>query len=48
MAFDAGSDECELTGQEDPVVLYMVIENSTLQQAFKEDISKKHRKSQIH
>ncbi|XP_073695305.1 cilia- and flagella-associated protein 54 [Garra rufa] len=31
-----GSDGCELTGQEDPVVLYMVIENSPLQQAFKE------------
>ncbi|KTG47578.1 hypothetical protein cypCar_00019462 [Cyprinus carpio] len=31
-----GSDGCELTGQEDPVVLYMVIENSPLQHAFKE------------
>ncbi|KAG1953321.1 cilia- and flagella-associated protein [Pimephales promelas] len=27
---------CELTGQEDPVVLYTVIENSPLQHAFKE------------
>lgn len=41
MAFDAGSDECELTGQEDPVVLYTVIENSPLQHAFKEGITKK-------
>ncbi|KAK7149598.1 hypothetical protein R3I94_009044 [Phoxinus phoxinus] len=31
-----GSHGCELTGQEDPVVLYMVIENSPLQHAFKE------------
>ncbi|KAK2892722.1 hypothetical protein Q8A67_012710 [Cirrhinus molitorella] len=31
-----GSDGCELTGQEDPVVLYTVIENSPLQHAFKE------------
>ncbi|XP_048011696.1 cilia- and flagella-associated protein 54 isoform X3 [Megalobrama amblycephala] len=30
------SHGCELTGQEDPVVLYMVIENSPLQHAFKE------------
>ncbi|XP_058629752.1 cilia- and flagella-associated protein 54-like isoform X3 [Onychostoma macrolepis] len=30
------SDGCELTGQEDPVVLYMEIENSPLQHAFKE------------
>lgn len=41
MAFDAESDECELTGQEDPVVLYMVIENNPLQHAFKEGIKKK-------
>lgn len=41
MAFVAGSDGCELTGQEDPVVLYMVIENSPLQHAFKEGITTK-------
>lgn len=50
MAFDAESDECELTGQEDPVVLYMVIENSPLQHAFKEGITKKktYRRNLIH
>ncbi|XP_043093869.1 cilia- and flagella-associated protein 54 [Puntigrus tetrazona] len=33
---NTGSNGCELTGQEDPVVLYMLIENSPLQHAFKE------------
>ncbi|XP_050964277.1 cilia- and flagella-associated protein 54-like [Labeo rohita] len=37
------SDGCELTGQEDPVLLYMVIENSPLQQAFKEVMKFKHK-----
>lgn len=50
MLYDAESDECELTGQEDPVVLYMVIENSPLQHAFKEGITKKktYRRNLIH
>lgn len=39
MGFVADSHGCELTGQEDPFVLYMVIENSPLQHAFKEGIT---------
>jgi len=38
VAFVAVPHGCELTGQEDPVVLYTVIENSPLQHAFKEGI----------
>lgn len=39
VTFVAGSHGCELTGQEDPIVLYMVIENLPLQHAFKEGIT---------